>query len=248
MRCSEVLWFGISRIGMSWLVIVDTLRITCLGHLCSRNGGDRNLLKVGGAILEQSLLEEEERDENDVRFDRLYFLSAVHDRVYRLIYDVTRRLHPKRTVTTKRERCDICARWYHIDIISRPKQKCEQRHVGRGDPGYDLRSSSNSPWQHKLKHDKESHLIRDISSIFNYHPRYMDHSDQRSIEKYAEVQKYACFFLGRVLWEYGGLFLNTLIGTRVFTVHDHMRLSFNESTVHITAFTVTTMYEQFWLT
>ena len=37
-----------------------------------------------------------------------------------------------------------CARWYHIDIISRPKQKCEQRHVGRGDPEYALRSSSNS--------------------------------------------------------------------------------------------------------
>ena len=55
-------------------------------------------------------MEEEERDENDVRFDRLYFLSPVHDRVYRLIYDVTRRLDPKRTVTTKRERGDICAR------------------------------------------------------------------------------------------------------------------------------------------
>ena len=36
------------------------------------------------------LLEGEERDENDVRFDRLYFLSPVHDRVYRLVYDVTR--------------------------------------------------------------------------------------------------------------------------------------------------------------
>jgi hypothetical protein len=56
--------------------------------------------------------------------------------------------------------------------------------------------------KHELKRDKEPHLIRDVSSIFKYHLRYIDHSDQKSIEnygkllrsteKYEEVQKYAC--------------------------------------------------------